>query len=363
MGLDSGVRKMPGSSARAMGIEFRKESSAYVLSDIKQLLLSNLWHRNWDDETANRIFEWRYRDLDSEETVLAYDHGRPVAMVACSRHRWLLDGKVIRVREPADWLCLPEFRHLGLGVLLMQQLMNEPEPLLAIGGAVQAQTVLRAFGWRCLFEARSYLLPLSSRFFVNRIRGFVSKSNHSLHGLTSALRLPHPRLWRSQEITWHELAPSEPLPETSIDALEYDLMPLIDERGMQWMQAAPKEMGSFFCLVFPAASRAAGLAIGRLFPYGGLRYVRLIHVQVPLPSVSGYCKVIRGTLRYAYDRGADVVQVRASCPLLQGALRAFWPNWSVPVATYWWEKNGALPGAKCHLTFLRGDDGVLPYPI
>lgn len=366
MALDSGVRKMYGSSARAVGIEFRKEASAHVVSDIKQLLMANLWHRNWDGETANRIFEWRYRDLDGQETVLAYDHGRPVAMVACSQRCWIVNGKIVRICEPSDWLCLSEFRQLGLGVLLMQRLMNEPEPLLAIGGAEQAQKVLRAFGWQQRFEARSYLLPLSSRFFVsraaNRLRRLIGEPAAKMRSQANGPRWRHPQLWRKPTISWHQLAPLEPLPEIPIEAAGYDIMPLVDEREMRWMRTAPKEMGSFFCLVFPSSSEAAGFAIGRLFPYEGLRYVRLIHVQIPHPSVTMYRRVVSETLRYAYSQGADVAQLRASCPLLQSALRKFWPNWSVPAATYWWEKSGTLPGAKSHLTFLRGDDGVLPYP-
>ena len=328
--------------------------------------MSNLWRRSWDEETANRIFEWRYCDLGGQETVLAYDHSKPVAMVACSQRRWIVNGKTILVREPSDWLCLPEFRHLGLGVLLMQRLMNEPEPLLAIGGAEQAQTVLRAFGWQQRFEARSYLVPLSSRFFTSRaasrLRGLLTTSKKKRPTEAWGPHWSHPRLWRSNGMPWHELAPSEPLPTIPIEAAGYDIMPLIDDREMRWMQAAPKEMGSFFCLVFPTSSKAAALAVGRVFPYEGLRYLRLIHVQIPFPSAAMYRRVISESFRYAYDCGADVVQLRASCPLLQDALRKFWPNWSVPAATYWWEKNGTLPGAKSHLTFLRGDDGVLPYP-
>ena len=346
---------MYGSSAQAAGIEFRKEASAHVVSDIKQLLMANLWRRNWNEETAHRIFEWRFSDLDRQETVLAYDHGRPVAMVACSQRCWIVNGKIIRIREPSDWLCLPEFRHLGLGVMLMQRLMNEPEPLLAIGGAEQAQTVLRAFGWRQRFEARSYLLPLSSRFLTCRAASRLGR-------FVKGPRWPHPQLWQRRKVSWHHLAASERIPNFPIDAAGYDIMPLIDEREIRWMQAAPKEMGTFFCLVFSANSEPAGLAIGRLFPYERLRYVRLIHVQIPFPSVAMYRRVVSESIRYAYDEGADVAQLRASCPLLQEALRNFWPNWSVPAATYWWEKNGAVPGTRSHLTFLRGDDGVLPYP-
>jgi len=139
-------------------------------------------------------------------------------------------------------------------------------------------------------------------------------------------------------------------------------MPLIRQHEVQWLHAAPKEMGTFFCLVFPENTGPAGFSIGRLFFGSNLKYARLIHIQTSTPSVEVYARMLAETIRYACDQGADVAQLRASCPLLRRALKQFGFIWSVSTPSYWWAKNGRSRGDKFHLTFLRGDDGIVPYP-
>ena len=75
-------------------IEFHQQISSKVVVDIKQLLISTLWNRNWSEEQANQIFKWRYGDLASGETLLAYDGDRLVAMVASFRRPYLSAGKL-----------------------------------------------------------------------------------------------------------------------------------------------------------------------------------------------------------------------------------------------------------------------------
>src|SRR5260370_35849571 len=122
--------------------EFYKHTSLQVVQDIRQLIMSPLWQRKWGEDVANKILKWRYCDLKAGETMLAYDGDRPVAMIASYTRPYVIDHKVVRLREASDWFCLPEYRHLGLGVQLMYNLMDEPEPLFVIGVNENAQAVL-----------------------------------------------------------------------------------------------------------------------------------------------------------------------------------------------------------------------------
>jgi Acetyltransferase (GNAT) family len=161
----------PASNVR---IEFRKYTGPEVLPSISQLTISGLWHRNWSEEVATKILQWRYCELAGGEIMLAYDSDRPVGMIASYLRPYLVRDEVVLVREASDWICLPEYRHLGIGVLLMSNLMDEKEPLLAIGGSETAQAVLSALGWRQLPDIRIYTLPLSIKFPLSEAWRFLS---------------------------------------------------------------------------------------------------------------------------------------------------------------------------------------------
>ena len=51
--------------------------------------------------------------------MFAYDSDRPVGMIASYSRPYFVRDELMLVREASDWICLPEYRHLGIGVLLM----------------------------------------------------------------------------------------------------------------------------------------------------------------------------------------------------------------------------------------------------
>jgi hypothetical protein len=352
-------------STNSLRIEFHKQTTPAVVPDIKQLLEATPWKRGWGEEATSRFLKWRYCDLDGGELMLAYDGHRPVAMIASYTRPYLIENRVVRLREAADWFCLPEYRQFGLGVQLMCNLMDEREPLLVIGGNENAQAVLPALGWRRLPDVRDYTLPLTGRWILDKLREKfrIPMPGAAVARSFAAARLPPwPRLRRRKRLnlTWRCLASSEGLPAMAPPASMYEVMPLIRENEVKWLHAAPKEMGTFFCLVFPENKGPAGFSIGRVFPYRNSHYMKLIHIQTSTPTVEVYGAMLAETIRYACQRGADVALFRASCPILRRALRAFGAVWSSPNRTYWWAKNGDSPGGNLHLTFLRGDDGIRP---
>jgi hypothetical protein len=326
------------------------------------LTISGLWHRNWSEELANKILPWRYCELEGGEVMLAYDGGRPVGMIASYLRPYLVRDKVMLIREASDWICLPEYRHLGVGVLLMSNLMDEKEPLLAIGGSETAHAVLSALGWRRLPDVRIYTLPLSIKFPLSEASRFLGlpKSGRGAVRLFEKRwpRLPRLRRKRHLARAWHHSVVPQTLPHTRF----YELMPLIRDHEMEWLLAAPKEMGTFFFLAFSEDNGPAGFSIGHLYSHDGLKYAKLIHIQTEDPSVEVYGGILEGTIQYCYEQGADVAQLRAFCPILSQALKDCGFMRPVPASVHWWAKDGVSPGSNLHLTFLRGDDGVLPYP-
>jgi hypothetical protein len=342
-------------------IEFYKRTTSELLRDIKELLASTPWQPNYDEKTIREYVKWRYCDIDTGEMILAYDGRRPVAMIASYTRPYVVDGRVVRLREASDWFCLREYRPWGLGVRLMGRLMDEPEPLFVIGGNQNAQTVLPALGWRRLTDVSSYVLPLSTKWVVNKVRRWLRLPS-SCPGIVKLLSVPWPRFVRRLSLPCQQLAPTEALPAMTLPTSTYELMPLIREQETQWLHAAPREMGTFFCLVFQHGRSPTGFSLGRLYSYVSVRYCKLIHIQTSTPSVEMYTSMLAATLRYACDHGADAAEFRASCPLLRRALRRFGSIWAGQTRSYWWANGGSPPGSTRHLTFLRGDDGIRPYP-
>jgi hypothetical protein len=134
------------------------------------------------------------------------------------------------------------------------------------------------------------------------------------------------------------------------------------ERELEWLYAAPDVLGTFFCLAFSERIGGKGFALGRLYSYNDVKFGKLIHLQTSSPSVAGYGRMLAETVRHMNDCQADVVQCRASGTFLRRALRRKGFIWSGSHPVYCWVKNGNPPQGDCHLTFLRGDDAIRPYP-
>lgn len=359
---NGGSVSLPDSKIR---LEFFQRSTPQLTAAVKQLLVPNLWNRSWSRDVAEKIVEWRYSELAGYEVILAFEGDRPIAMVAAHARPCILNGASRYIREPSDWFCLPEYRRFGLGVWLISEFMSRPEPLIAIGGTEDAGPVLPTLGWRRLPDVKTYALVLTSRALLNKVFGVshFRKSPNAARGLRLWSRL-HSMLYpkRNRSESSHELGSPEAIPNLRPECNVYGLQPLMRDREVRWLYAAPPEMGKFFCLIVTQSNQAIGSCIGRVYWHENLKYAKLVHIEATNPSTDIYGRVLAETIRYVNAWGADVVQCRASCPLLRHALTrlAFVPLRKIH--SYWWSKNATLPAGMVHLTFMRGDDGIRPYP-
>ena len=62
--------------------------------------------------------------------------------------------------ETFDWFCLPELQGSGLGVRVMQAMMNRPEFIIAAGGTADTLKLLPRLKWRPHGELVQFTLPL-----------------------------------------------------------------------------------------------------------------------------------------------------------------------------------------------------------
>lgn len=310
-------------------------------------------------------YRWRYTAREQSETLLAFDGERCVAMLDSSSHSYRFGDSAIRVREPCEWLCLPEYRPQGLGLRLMGTFMQEPEPMFAMVGTWMTQDILPRMGWKKLPDTTNYTLLLTSGAYaeslLGRLRvpggGFRSRLAHTISFPTWHRRSKKPRA----DIMLSEHLPGDPFPlvEPSSD---YALACISSEWEPGWLDSAPQDMGRFFWLVGHSGGRPVGLTISRLFRRHGNWQASLLHVQACERSSELYEWLITETSRFLAMRGATKVLCRASCQVYSAALErtGFVERSRTPA--FWWSKDKTIPIGPIHLTQWRADELIRPYP-
>ena len=67
---------------------------------------------DWPEQLSEDFYRWRYSGRKESETLLAFDDDRCIAMLDSSFHLYRYDNAIVRIREPSEWFCLPEYRSL-----------------------------------------------------------------------------------------------------------------------------------------------------------------------------------------------------------------------------------------------------------
>ena len=207
--------------------------------------------KEWPEQLSDDFFRWRYPAREQSETLLAFEEDRCVAMLDSLCHSYRFGDEIIRVREPCEWLCMPEYRPQGLGLRLMRMFMKEPEPMFAMVGTWMTQDILPLLGWEKLPDTVNYSLPLKSGALADSLFGKLRLPVGKLR-----TRLAHtisvPVWYRSSKaprgqssFCEHQVGDRLPLVEPSVD---YALACISSEWEPAWLDKAPHDMGQFFCL-------------------------------------------------------------------------------------------------------------------
>lgn len=314
---------------------------------------------------SDDYYRWRYAAREQSETLLAFDGERCVAMLDSSSHRYRSADSIIRVREPCEWLCLPEYRPQGLGLRLMGEFMKEPEPMFAMVGTWMTQDILPRMGWGKLPDTTNFTLPLTSGAYVESLLGRLRVPGGKLRaGLAHSISF---RVWHrrpqapASDAAVSEYRSDDPFPVVE-PSKEYALACLSSPWEPAWLDGAPEDMGSFIWLVAQAEGRPVGLSISRVFRRHGVRQAILLHVQASERSQGLYEWLVTETTRYLARHGAAKVVCRASCEKYSAALKqnGFVERSRTPA--FWWSKDRTVPEGPLHLTQWRADELIRPYP-
>lgn len=320
---------------------------------------------DWPEQLSTDFYRWRYAGRGEAETLLAFDGDCCVAMLDSSFHSYRLAGSIVRVREPSEWYCLPEYRPQGLGLSLMRTFMKEPEPMFAMAGTWMTQDILPLMGWQKLEDTTNYSLPLTSGVLVNSALGYLRfPAGRVRSRLSHAISVP---IWRRNPIAPHEQStvsefrPGESLPLIEPDR-EYALACMSSDWEPEWLNRAPTDMGEFVWLVGHSNNRPVGFTVSRLFRINGVIEANLLHVQTDRCSADLYGWLVAETSKLLAGRRATKVFCRASCPTFSAALQRIGFVERSRTPAFWWNNDGSKLDGKMHLTRWRADEAIRPYP-
>jgi hypothetical protein len=339
--------------------------TAEALPAVKNLLLPH-WKRAWSEDLAERIFHWRFIERPEDEAILGWDGDRCVAMLDSCIRRYAVNGDVVRFRELGDWYTRPEYR--GIGLQPMWMMMRKPEPMVGMGGTGVTRALLPRMNWKQMpQQVGDFLLRLSSGVLLERpLQRLPVPGKARLVRLAHRVSVPIRRVRRQAPPDRDAGVKRIEAPDFDVNVHpargDYALARLVEPSELSWLYSAPPEMGGFRALLFSSGGKPVGLSVSRLFSPGGYQAAYIMHVLATEASSARYAWMVSETAADLARRGATAIRCRTSCPRLKEALRkvAFFEYSSLHPR--WWSRDLEAPTGEVLLSWLRGDDALLPYP-
>jgi hypothetical protein len=325
---------------------------------VRDLLVSAVWKRDWNEDLAETYFSWRYRARESGDTLVASDKSRCVGILDSFTRAYWIGGRQQIVRETCDWFCLPEYRAFGVGLHLMRRMMAKPEPILVIGGTAYTRDLLPRLKWARLPDVGNFLLGVSAQTVAA-----LAAHKRWPAAVRFAGAVPDiPLVWRIPkrsapsagcEVRLRVLGDAADIGAVS----HYAVAPALGAGALDWLARAPSVLGRFVQLNFYCEGELAGISISRLQELPACGSVgQIVHLQVARLDMVDW--MLSATVRHLVDQGAGAVVSRVSCPATANALSGlgFWRLKSSPA--YWWPAQTAPPAGPLNLTALQADDAL-----
>ncbi len=323
-------------------------------------LLERFWHQPWSADFTQRFFAWRYLERSNCEVLLAFDGDRCVATLGSVVRGYANSENLLHVRETFDWFCLPEYRQLGIGLRLIKQMMDKPEPMIVIGGTAATRTLLPRLRWRSLGQVENHFLPVSGRMVAAfALRKMRSGSERFSRAIPKILKIRRPARIAAPRGSAQVTASLTEVPNESFlcKSVGYALAPIIDRRAVEWLARGPAEVGKVLTLFF-RHQEMSGMSLSRVENRPEGPTAKIMHIQSSdmTPEMADW--IVSETSNRLIDCGAGFIFCRASCPIINGALRriGYLPGRKVPA--FWWSHDAAPISGMLHLTRMIGDDSI-----
>ena len=221
----------------------------------------------WQRPRSAAFLRWRYLEHPHHHAYLALRDGQCLAMVDAFRRPYRVGERSVVVSDSFDWYCLPELRRSGLGVRVLQRMMQDPEPVIVTGGSADTRDLLPRM--RFQIPATRDALRAGAR---RRDRGRCARPPHPPAACARAPRLHAARPLLAPRVRG---APPGARVETPASLPEEALAldprpggrgsaPLWTPAYLAWLAAGSPASGRYVPLVFRIGEALAGWALLRV---------------------------------------------------------------------------------------------------
>jgi hypothetical protein len=345
-----------------------REKSAQIVPFSPELLplVRGFSERYWSRPHSDAYYEWRYlRPQPFSRMFLAVQDDRCLGMLFALRKPYRIAGRPLDCLEVFDWHCLPGEKGTGIGIRLMRAMMRQPEPVLSVGGTADVHATLPKMGWEHIGAAPHFELVISPDALAARLRHRAglhpALTQGALQLLSAGYFTPHRRCVPSTGLVSGVAVLPAGVRELYRDAGGYGFVQQPQPDVQRWIMDSSWS-GHFGYLVFALAGRVRGWAMTRTFATKSGPEAAIVEIFAPRPDVALYTWMVSEAATALLVARPRRIHSRASCPVLQAALRAnhfrvlppdppvhLWPRGA-------WDHAGPL-----HITLGHSDAPLLPY--
>lgn len=320
----------------------------------------------WPRPKSRAYLRWRYLEHPDHHAYLALRGDQCLAMVSAFRRPYRVGERWVRVCDSFDWFCLPELRRSGLGVRVMQRMMQDPEPVIVTGGSEDTRELLPRMRFQIPATMTRFALLLGAERTADALarRTRLPRALGRLaHVLSRPLLAPRVRG-----------APPGARVETpaALDEEALAIDPRPGRRGsaphwtpeyLRWLSAGSPALGRYLPLAFHSGGTLAGWALLRVYEGVRGREAALLDVRAREPGEAVYTWMVSEAAVHAARLGPGLLTAGTTCPFVEAALRAnrFRPLGGAPI--HYWSRDGAPLEAPVVFGAHWGDETLVPYPV
>lgn len=309
---------------------------------------------------------WAYLEDPSHRAWVALDGDRCVALLRAFAVSYRLDDTVVGCLETFDWYATEEGRRAAAGLRVMRAAMEEPEPLVNVGGTPDTLAILPRMGWHRLDEAASFVLPLAGRAATTALPG----RRRALRPAGRVALAVAARAWfgrgRQEAPPNGEVlavaAPGHEVLALYEGAVERRTVPVPNIEHLRWLARGAPGVGRFLTLVFVIGGSLRGWGMIRVYEGPDGPEASLIEAFAPRPEPVLARWMVSELIERTRPYRPILVRAQATCPILTEALSRmrFVRARSRPVLT--WSAGPWPGGSPTHFAMSTQDFPLLPYP-
>jgi hypothetical protein len=319
----------------------------------------------WARPRSAAYLRWRYLEHPDHHAYLVLRGDECLALVSAFRRPYQVGERRLRISDSFDWFCLPELRRSGLGVRVMQRMMQDPEPVIVTGGSADTRDLLPRMRFSVPATVKRYALLLDAERTADalarrtRLPRALGRAVHALGRPFLAPRVrgapPGARVETPETLDEATLA-LDPRPGGRGSA------PVWTPPYLAWLRAGAPAFGRYLPLCFRIGEALAGWALLRVYDGARGREAALLDVRAKEPSAALYAWLVSEAAVFAARLGPGLLSAGTSCPLVEAGLRAnrFRPIGDGPI--HYWAKDGAPLEAPVVFGQHWGDETLVPYP-